>query len=140
MNRTVLALTLLALPALASSEYPVTIQTKYGLEKEPPQSCSLCHVNGITGIGTVNTKFGKALRARGLTSGDEVSLEEALDQLEADMVDSDGDGTIDVDELKEGTNPSGGGPVLKYGCGASSVPVLLAAMGLLPLLRRRRQR
>lgn len=154
MNRTLLALTLISTSAFASADYPGEIQTRYSLASTPLQSCSLCHTNGITGTGTVNTPFGLALRSRGLVSGDAATLRTALDQLETDMVDSDMDGVTDVDELKAGTNPNavegatgggagggtggGGGTVatLKYGCGASIVPELVLVGGLL-LLRRR---
>lgn len=159
MNRTLLALTLCSTAALASADYPGEIQTKYGLASPPLQSCALCHTNGITGSGTVNTPIGLALRSRGLMSGDAATLRMALDTLETDMVDSDGDGVIDVEELRAGTNPNvaegatgggmgggtggggGGGPVaaLKYGCGASIVPEVLIVGGLL-LVRRRLRR
>lgn len=151
---------LLSLPALASSSYPAAIQTKYSLAAPPAQSCALCHTNGITGAGTVNTLIGTALRARGLTGGDNAAaLTAAFDQLATDAVDSDGDGTTDVAELMAGRNPNvadgatdggmgggtgggtgggdGGTPGLKYGCGATVVPELLLLAGLVPLLRRR---
>lgn len=148
----------LAAPALASSPFPVTIKNHLGLATTPRTSCTLCHNNGITGRDTVNTPIGKALRARGAVSTDEAKLRAALDQLEADGVDSDGDGTQDVAELRVGRDPNrvdvasdggtgtdGGtivdpGPgALTYGCGADVVPSL-SAFALLALagLRRRR--
>lgn len=153
MLRSIVLISLVAAPALASTQYPTVIQTKYSLATPPAQSCSLCHTNGITGTGTVNTPIGKALRMRGLVSNDDASLIAALNQLATDAVDSDGDGTTDVAELMAGTNPNvseggtgggaggGGGtttvvPGLKYGCGASVVPELLLVASL-ALLRRR---
>jgi hypothetical protein len=150
---------LVATSALASGGYPDAVRAKLSLAAAPPQSCALCHTNGITGAGTVNTLFGTAMRARGLTGGENAtSLNTALDTMAADAVDSDGDGTTDVGELMAGRNPNtvdgmstdggtGGGsggdgstPSLKYGCGAAVVPELLALAGLVPLLRRRRAR
>lgn len=142
--------------AFASADYPTVIQTKYSLAAPPPQSCALCHTNGITGTGTVNTLIGKALRTRGLVSGNATSLTTSLDTLATDMVDSDGDGVTDVAELMAGTDPNtaatttgggggatggGGGTTLaplKYGCGASVAPDLLALAGLAWFARRRR--
>ena len=153
MHRTSLLL-LLAFPAWASDTYPGAIQARYSLAAPPPESCSLCHTNGITGVGTVNTLFGKAMRMRGLISGDVASLNAALDALAAANVDSDGAGVTDVAELMAGTSPnvngsgtgggSGGGggstvlPPPRYGCGAEVVPGLAFLAALLPLLRRRR--
>ena len=161
MHRTLLVLTLVSTRALASADYPGEIQTKYGLSAPPLQSCGLCHTNGIPGSGTVNTPIGLALRSRMLVSGDPAALRAALDRLEMDMVDSDGDGVIDVQELRAGTNPTvaegatdggmgggmgggtggGGGTVaaLKYGCGASIVPEVVIVGGLLFLRRRLRR-
>lgn len=106
MLRSVLLVSLLAAPAFATAQFPATIQNKYGLASPPPQSCGLCHTNGITGNGTVNTPIGRALRMRGLVANDEPSLIAALDTLATDMVDSDSDGITDVAELMAGTNPN----------------------------------
>ncbi len=156
MLRTLFLVCLVAAPAFASDTYPPAIQTKYARPAVP--DCSLCHVNGITGAGTVNTLIGTALRTRGLVGGSNTTtLGTALDRLATDAVDSDGDGVTDVAELMASTNPNvadvstdggtgggtggGGGttevPPLKFGCGASAVPELLVLAGLLPLLRRR---
>lgn len=156
MLRTLLMVSVVAAPAFASDPYLGFIQTKYTLGAPPPQSCALCHTNGVTGFGTVNTLFGTAMRARGLTGGaNTASVGTALDKLAADAFDGDGDGVTDVAELMAGTNPNtfdgtatdggtggGGGtttevPALKYGCGAAVVPELLLLAALLPLLRRR---
>lgn len=151
----VIAVALLASTALGSPDYPGEIQTKYSLANFPPQSCTLCHP-GATGTGTATAPMARALLARGLASGNAASLRTALDQLETDMVDSDMDGVIDVQELRMGSNPNvadqgttgggaggGGGasvvlPPLKYGCGANVAPELFFLLALAPLLRRRR--
>lgn len=142
--------------ALASPQYPTDIQTKYMLSAPPPQSCTLCHP-GSTGTGTATAPLARALQARGLTGGDTTALNMALDTLETDMVDSDSDGVIDVQELRMGSNPNvadqgtgggmgggggtGGGPVvlppLTYGCGANVAPELIFLLALVPLARRR---
>lgn len=160
MYRIALLLLLLAAPAWATDAFPGAIQTKYMLADLPPEICALCHVNGITGVGTVNTPFGRAMRMRGLVLNDNVTLNAALDALAAESVDSDGDGMTDVAELMAGTSPnvpqagSGGGaggggggggssvfvPPPRYGCGGSVVPGLFFIAGLLPLLRSRRRK
>lgn len=156
MYRTSLLLLLVAAPAWATDTFPATIQNKYSLPALPGELCSLCHTNGITGAGTVNTPFGRALRMRGLLPNDTASLNAALDALATEAVDSDGDGITDVAELMADTSPnvpnmgtgggSGGGggstivvPPPRFGCGASVVPELIFLAALVPLLRRRRK-
>ncbi len=162
MYRVSLLLLVIAAPAFATDTFPATIQTKYGLADLPPELCALCHTNGITGTGTVNTPFGRAVRMRGLLPNDAASLNAALDALAADAVDSDNDGVTDVAELMAGTSPNvanamptdggtgggtggGGGGVIvipppKFGCGAAVVPGLLFFAALLPLLRSRKRK
>lgn len=152
---------LAAAPALASSTFPVALRGHLSLAGAPPP-CALCHTNGITGPGTVNTPFGRALRMRGAVGLDEARLRTALDTMRTDAVDSDGDGAPDIVELESGTDPNvpdgdggtgqdggaggGGGdevfPPPRYGCGASAVPglwVLGSVVALLSLARRRRR-
>jgi Bacterial TSP3 repeat len=143
---------LLAAPVFASAQYPGLIQTDLSLSALPPQSCSLCHVNGIGNIGTANTPFGKAMRMQGLVFENDASLKAALMALETAGTDSDGDGVSDIAELRAGTDPNvgaipdggaggGGGSTagtLRYGCGADQVPQLLAGLALVLLLTRRR--
>jgi hypothetical protein len=158
MFRTSLLLLLVASPAFATDTFPATIQAKYGTADLHPELCALCHTNGITGSGTVNTPFGRAMRMHGLMPNDVASLQAALDALAMEAVDSDGDGATDVAELMANTSPNvrnammGGGPgggegggggstivvpPPRFGCGAEVVPGLLFFAALLPLLRRR---
>ncbi len=162
--RLLLLSSLVALPAFATAEFPTTIQMHLSLSSAPPQSCALCHVNGITGSGTVNTPIGRAFTMNGLLPNDTASLIAALDAMEAAGTDSDMDGVGDVAELRARTNPNvanaptdggmgggtgggtggagGGGEVVlpppRFGCGGAVVPGL-AAVAALALLRRRRR-
>jgi uncharacterized protein (TIGR03382 family) len=148
----------------ATPNFPGAIQRELQLARAP--DCSLCHV-GPQQVGTVNTPFGRSMRSRGLVFYDEASLRRALSALRAERIDSDGDGTPDIDELVAGGDPnapSGGGgggepgdggtggggggggqepvpPAPTYGCGAagSAGTFLLLAL-LLPVLLRRRRR
>ena len=160
MNRALVGLVLFCgLPAAASSGFPAVVQGHLSLSQQP--ACALCHTNGITGMGTVNTPFGSALRAKGLVAGNDASLTAALDALSAAGTDSDQDGTGDVAELTAGRNPNvadapstdagtatDGGtstetvPPPKFGCGANAVPGmggLLALAALAPWMIRRRR-
>ncbi len=167
MTRLLPLLTLLGHSALANVTFPGDVQTKYSLDGAP--LCNLCHSNGFGGAGTADTRFAVAAQARGLTSNPS-SLNAALDRLEADAVDSDGDCVNDIAELIAGTNPNvadnscggddggtgggtgggggtgtGGGtpqppPPLQFGCGSEVVPGLLFGASLLLLSRRRWRR
>jgi hypothetical protein len=117
----VLAL-LLGLPvvARATPTFPDAIQRALTAAQAPP--CAICHAGGVTGRGTVTTAFGQAIRARGLVANDETSLGKALAQMEADRVDSNGDGVLDVDELRAGEDPNAGAGQVQvaYGCALGS--------------------
>jgi hypothetical protein len=152
--RTSFSLLLFLFPqaSFATPTFPSAVARDLNLAHEP--GCTLCHTGGVTQRGTVTTPVGTSLRARGLVAYDEQSLSAALGRLEADAVDSDGDGRTDVAELRAGTNPNvaddpssstGGGtqpPVPTYGCtsaaGAPGASFLLAVCGLAALHRARR--
>lgn len=104
----------LALAGLTSSgvcaaveEYPGVVRAHLQLTYEPP--CSVCHLKGNTGPGTVQTPVGIALRARGMSGHDEASLGRAVDALASDGTDSDGDGASDVEELRAQVDPNSPG-------------------------------
>jgi hypothetical protein len=134
----------------AKEEFPSEMASDLSLSYQVP--CSVCHVNGNTGSATPITPFALSMRARGLT-GENRSVASALAQLESDAVDSDGDGTSDVAELKAGTDPnsSANASIINdqepgYGCGGTaphgrSAPGAAAVLTLSWfLLRRRRDR
>lgn len=127
---------------LASPTFPAVLESDLGLSTPP--DCSLCHAGGATGSGTATTPFATAMRNRGMVAGNTQSVSAALQQLETDQVDSDGDGATDVDELRAGTDPNGAGELAlpTYGCASAGLPsvLVLAAAGLLALYRRRSHR
>lgn len=148
-----IALVAAASAAFASPSYPSALANDVGAPCEP--QCTVCHASNSGGAGTVVQPFGVALMDRGLKMEDEASLAAALDASLADLVDSDGDGVADVDELTAGTDPNPGGapfcgtdaPITpQYGCFASAqvAPtggrwawLALAGLGLVVARRRR---
>jgi hypothetical protein len=111
-------LALLVVPSgvWATPSFPEVIRQTLGAAQVP--LCSVCHAGGQTRRGTVTTRFGLAMLERGLAAYDEASLKSALARMEADKVDSNGDGIPDVDALRGGTDPSrnSSAPQLEYGC------------------------
>ncbi len=134
--------------ARAKAEFPSEIAGDLSLSYQVP--CSVCHAQGNTGSATPITPFALSMRARGLSGGND-TLVSALAKLESDAVDSDGDGTTDVAELKAGTDPnsSANASIINdqepgYGCGGTapqgrSAPGAAAALALSWFLLRRRR-
>lgn len=102
-----------ALVAQAMPTFPEEIQAHLGLESPP--SCNLCH-GSVTGGGPVSQPFGQAMLAAGLNVTGGSSLTKALDQLDAEETDSNGDNIPDIDSLRGGVEPSAGKPPVEYGC------------------------
>lgn len=116
---------LVARVASATPNFPVAVQSDLGLAAPP--DCSLCHTDGdVGGRGTANQPFAVHLRERGLVAFDTSALKSALEAIAAEKIDSDGDCTDDVDELKAGTSPNTADP---GGCdgGAPATPSAIAA-------------
>lgn len=146
---------LAASAARATPNFPPFIRASESLASEP--QCTLCHL-GTPGVGTVTTPFGRAMRDRGLVPYDTSSLSAALSAMRADAVDSDRDGTTDLDELAAGTDPNvsefappgsgGGGDALQlgepaYGCtaaGSGPAGATFVALATLAIRAARRRR
>ena len=132
--------------AQALEEFPSQIDSDLGLGYQVP--CSVCHIKGNTGASTPISAFALSLRSRGL-AGERSSLTTALTRSETDGVDSDGDGTPDITELRNKTDPNSsananidGDQEPGYGCGGTaphgrSAPGLASIFGLGWLLIRR---
>jgi len=145
------ALALAASPARATPNFPGAVKRILVASSAP--DCSICHVGGRVGRGTVNTPFGTGMRARGLVLYDEGSLARALMAMEVDRVDSDGDSVIDVDAIRMGKSPNPAEADLPdetiptYGCIGSVAPASprsesalafgILALGILAVRRRR---
>ncbi|AKU98541.1 hypothetical protein AKJ09_05205 [Labilithrix luteola] len=148
------ALASLSSTASATPNFPSALQSDLGLASAP--DCSLCHA-GAPSSTTATTPFALSMRSAGLVAYDTGSLASALDKLEADGTDSDGDCVPDVTELRQGQDPNvsnggscGGGVSTasppRYGCGATITPTrapawsaafVLVALSLLVVRRRR---
>jgi len=122
--------------ARASPNYPAEVTKQLSLSYTP--DCAICHQNGVTGLGTVTTTFGEAMRAQGLVCCDIPSLDAAL----AALVQQDSPYIADLKKNLDpnDTNESASSP-LTYGCfnvtgqgrsaGAGALGVLFALVLLL---------
>jgi hypothetical protein len=127
--------------AIATSSFPAAIESDLGTLCRPP--CTVCHTNNSGGSGTVTQPFGVAMKDRGLVGGSVSKLQDALAQMDADGVDSDGDGILDTQALTDGIDPNDGTTFCgtlrpEYGCvgGGTYAGVLLF---VLPVVARRRR-
>jgi hypothetical protein len=109
--------------AAATSSFPSDIKSELNAPSVP--SCALCHATAAGG-GPVTQPFGQSMMARGLRGGNKSSLSTALQALEAEGTDSDGDGLGDVEELRMGLDPNfdgdAGSVPPQFGCGARVAP------------------
>ena len=110
--------------ARATEDFPRALAREVGAPFESP--CSLCHLGDLRTNDSVNTLFGRAMRARGLAAEDEASLQHAVVAMRDENVDSDRDGVGDIDELELGSDPNlpgdqKPGDPIAYGCGAQVV-------------------
>jgi hypothetical protein len=141
--------------AAARDTFPAVLKEKLGMECVP--SCLPCH-KAVPGT-KMNLRT-DGLRLAIFNVAEQVPnaavLATVLDTIlaggpEVQPGDSDGDGTPDLEELKAGDNPYGGGPLCvgagpQYGCGASLAPSAPTRLGAFAfalaftaaLLRRRR--
>jgi MYXO-CTERM domain-containing protein len=143
-------ISLLLATAWASPTYPAKVSEDLGTPCVP--QCTICHADNGGGSGTVVQDFGVAMMAAGLTGGSQYDLlQTALDTLDSDGTDSDGDGAPDIDALVAGVDPNTGEAFCAtdtltptYGCIGSAVPAPASALGALAgllgitSLRRRR--
>ena len=128
--------------AIATTNFPATLESELGTMCRPP--CTVCHTTNAGGSGTVTQPFGVAMKERGLVANDVTKLKDALAQMDADGIDSDGDGILDTQALADGIDPNDGNAFCgsvrpEYGCFGGGT---YAGVGLvlLPVFARRRRR
>jgi hypothetical protein len=130
------------LAARATPNFPAAIARD--LQLSSPPACTICHATNAGGSGTVVKPFGKYLVSRGLAPFDEGSLAGALAAAAGEHHDTDGDGILDVDALKQGLDPNGSSTPAttledpSFGCastrgGGGTSTLLLALVVLLRL-------
>ena len=145
-----LSLLFVAVPASAEPTFPGAIQEAANIPCTP--TCLLCHLTVPGQKDNFTQPFAGAVLANGLLP--EKNMVTVVANLRAKMVDTDGDGKLDVDELAAGSDPNKPDPHAElcgalYGCGAHvsaaplpppttshwwfTVPVVL---GLLVAMRR----
>lgn len=167
-------------PAVAFPEFPGIVLDTLSQPATPggpvltcPPPCMVCHDTPTGGLGTANQPFAVNLaKVPGVSFLTEANLPQALAGLETlpcqrvedpgcspdamtmctGQCDADGDGTPDVQALRTGKNPNGGGVLAcpTYGCGARIAPIrprrpidgtaVLAALGALVVLASRWRR
>ena len=145
----VLGVFLSSATALASDPYPAAIAQKLSV---PAPMCTICHLTNIGGLMTVTKPFGRtAMNKYGLVKLNPTQLQTILTQMEADGVDSDGDGVGDIAEIRAGTDPNDGPGAVsveepRYGLycsmgaiGGRSTPYGLAWLGAAALWLGRRR-
>lgn len=93
------------LAARATPNFPEAIARD--VQASGPPACTICHATNSGGSGTVVKPFGKYLVSRGLAPFDENSLAGALAAAAGERHDTDGDGVLDIDALKQGIDPNG---------------------------------
>ena len=91
--------------ARATETYPEFVQSELGLAAAP--ECTLCHLTNEGQENTVRRPFGlQVLSHNGMGGGSRGSIRSALQAMEADGTDSDGDGRLDIPELQAGGDPN----------------------------------
>lgn len=116
----VMGVLLTVVPCHAHNTYPQQLADLLNMPCVP--QCTICHRDNLGGFNSIVEPFGIAMQKAGLTFFPP-TLEPAVKQLEAEMVDSDGDGVGDILELSAGADPNGMIDLCaiqtpRYGCGA----------------------
>lgn len=104
VKRIVVTALLVVPDAAASQNFPKVVQSELGLKTAP--ECTICHMDNNGGEGSAKQPFALALQRLGAVKKNDGLLIEALREAEARGIDSDGDCTPDIDELRAGKNPN----------------------------------